>query len=357
MFKATPYRAPFWLPGAHLQTLWPALITPCPRINWRRERWDTPDGDFIDIDFEADGAADGQRSGKGEDTRNGPHLDTERGLPPASDRGARPRLVLFHGLEGNSDRPYARALMAATRELGWQGLVVHFRGCSGSLNRAPRAYHSGDSAEIDWVLRRLRDRHPSGPIIAAGVSLGGNALLKWLGEQGEAAARIIDVAAAICPPQDLHAGAASLSSGINRMYTEYFLRTLRPKALAMAQAHPGLIDIDRVKRSRNFFDFDDAVTAPLHGFSDCFDYWRRSSCRQFLASVRMPTLVINSRNDPFVPAACLATPEDVSPQVHLDYSTGGGHVGFAGGAPPGHLAWLPQRIVTFARKHLGSCLG
>lgn len=357
MFKAPPYRAPFWLPGAHLQTLWPALLTPCPHINWRRERWDTPDRDFIDVDFEADWPTHGARGGECDDPGKGLHLDTKQGLQPASNRGEAPRLVLFHGLEGNSNRPYARALMAATRELGWQGLVVHFRGCSGSLNRAPRAYHSGDSAEIDWILRRLRARHPSVPIIAAGVSLGGNALLKWLGEQGEAATRVIDVAAAICPPQDLQAGALSLSSGVNRIYTEYFLRTLRPKALAMARAHPGLIDIDRVRRSRDFFDFDNVVTAPLHGFTDCFDYWRRSSCRQFLADVRLPTLVINARNDPFVPVACLATTENVSPQVCLDYSAGGGHVGFAGGAPPGHLAWLPTRIIGFASERLGGRLG
>lgn len=357
MFKAPPYRAPFWLPGAQLQTLWPALVSPRPHVNWRRERWDTPDGDFIDVDFEADWPARGARGGECADRRSRPHPDTEQGLRTVSNQGAAPRLVLFHGLEGDSNRPYARALMAATRELGWQGLVVHFRGCSGSLNRAPRAYHSGDSAEINWILRRLRDRYPSAPIIAAGVSLGGNALLKWLGEQGEAATQVIDVAAAICPPQDLHAGAASLSSGINRIYTEYFLRTLRPKALAMAQTHPGLIDVDRVRRSRNFFDFDDAVTAPLHGFTDCFDYWRRSSCRQFLAGVRLPTLVINAHNDPFVPAACLAAPGDVSPQVRLDYSAGGGHVGFASGAPPGHLAWLPSRIIAFAEEHLGARLG
>lgn len=334
MPMAQPYRAPFWLPGAHLQTLWPALLAPRPEVTWRRERWDTPDGDFVEVDFEAQNDSNPSLAG------------------PGATPSRIPLLVLFHGLEGNSRRPYARALMAATRELGWRGLVVHFRGCGGSLNRAPRAYHSGDSAEIDWMLRRLRRDHPVAPIIAVGVSLGGNALLKWLGEQGAAARRIIDAATAVCPPQDLHAGAVSLSKGINRIYTEYFLRTLRPKALAMALEHPGLIDTDRVSRARTFFDFDDAVTAPLHGFADCFDYWQRSSCRQFLSGIRLPTLIVNALNDPFVPAACLATQAEVSADVVLDYSGGGGHVGFATGGPPGSLAWLPSRIIAFAQSRL-----
>jgi predicted alpha/beta-fold hydrolase len=210
----------------------------------------------------------------------------------------------------------------------------------------PRAYHSGDSDEIDWILRRLSSEHPERPLFASGVSLGGNALLKWLGERSEAAC-FVRAAAAICPPQDLQAGAQSLSRGFNRVYCEHFLRSLRPKTLAMLERWPGLVDRERVRRSRTFFDFDDAVTAPLHGFSSCFDYWTRSSCRQFLGGIRVPTLVINARNDPFVPAQALATPAQVSAWVELDYPDAGGHVGFPGAQGAGRFNWIPARLETF----------
>ena len=323
------YRPPFWLPGAHPQTIWPAIVTPRPAVSYRRERWDTPDGDFIDLDWAVDPRGPG-----------GP--DTDRAL-----------LVLFHGLEGSSDSHYARALMAYALACGVEGVVVHFRGCSGAPNRQPRAYHSGDSEELDWVLRRLAaGRAAAGrraPMVATGVSLGGNVLLKWLGERGPAA-DCVAAAAAVSPPQDLHAGAIALSRGFNRVYTANFLKTLRAKSLAMLDRHPGVIDRARVAASRDFFDFDELVTAPLHGFAGALDYWRRSSCRQFLRGIAVPTLVINALNDPFLPAHALAPPEEVSAAVSLEYPAGGGHVGFLVGAPPGRLDWLPRRLFDhFAR--------
>lgn len=314
---AAGYFAPRWLPGAHLQTIWSAIAAPRPSPPLSRIRWSTPDGDFIDLDF-------------------GP-------APPVADA---PLWVLFHGLEGSSKSHYARAIVAHAAELGWQSVVIHFRGCSGSPNQMPRAYHSGDSAEIDWILRRLHDQHPRRRLFASGVSLGGNALLKWLGEQGSAA-RFVGAAAAICPPQDLQAGAESLARGFNRVYCEHFLRSLRPKTLAMLERWPGLVDAARVRTARTFFDFDDAVTAPLHGFSSCFDYWTRSSCRQFLGEVRVPTLVINARNDPFVPVRGLATATDVSTSVILDYPDEGGHVGFPSAALGGRFRWVPMRVASF----------
>lgn len=317
-----PYSASPWLPGPHLQTLWSSLAAPRPRPTYRRERWTTPDGDFIDLDHLAQDSAAGA-----------------------------PLWVIFHGLEGDSSSHYARAMMAQARALGWHGVVVHFRGCSGSLNLAPRAYHSGDSIEIDWIMRRLRRQHPARPMIACGVSLGGNALLKWLGEQGEAAGWVA-AAAAICPPQDLQAGAESLSHGFNLIYTAHFLRTLRRKSLMMLARHPGLIDAARVRAARTFFDFDDAVTAPLHGFSSCFDYWTRSSCRQFLPGIRVPALVINALNDPFVPARALAQSREVSRFVELDYPAAGGHVGFPAQKLPGRFEWVPQRVSQFFAQHL-----
>jgi len=341
---ASSYRPPPWLPGPHLQTIWPATLAPCPSIAWRRERWETPDGDFVDVDFA------------------GPTLPgTDRGArrPPAMRAGAAdpavsgaPLLVLFHGLEGNSGSHYARALADAALRRGWSMAVPHFRGCSGELNRAPRAYHSGDSAEIDWMLRRFaRMPGPAPAIAAVGVSLGGNVLLKWLGEQREAAG-FVRAAVAVSPPQDLHASAVALSRGFNLVYTRHFLRTLKRKSLAKLDQFPGLYDRERTRRARDFFDFDDAVTAPLHGFSSCFDYWERSSCKPFLAGVRVPTLVINARNDPFLPAGALAARDEVSDRVTLDYPAEGGHVGFVRGPLPGRLDWLPGRALDSVARAL-----
>jgi predicted alpha/beta-fold hydrolase len=239
-------------------------------------------------------------------------------------------------------------MLAFARDRGHHAVVPHFRGCSGRANLLPRAYHSGDSAEIDWILRRMAREHSGRPIFAVGVSLGGNALLKWLGEQGRSA-DFVSAAAAICPPQNLRAGAVSLSQGVNRGYSEYFLRTLRPKSLAMLERFPGLFDGERVRQARDFFDFDDAVTAPLHGFASCEDYWARSSCRRFLAGIRVPTLVINALNDPFMPARELASPSEVSAQVQLDYPARGGHVGFPGRSGMEDHGWLPRRLAAFFR--------
>jgi len=319
---AGEYRAPAWLRGPHAQTIWPALFAPRPRLVYRRERWETPDGDFIDLDWADD-------------------------LLPGASPATRPLLVLFHGLEGNSDSHYARALMAAANARGCTGVVVHFRGCSGEPNRRPRAYHSGDSEEADWVLRRIAAWRAAagarGALLAVGVSLGGNVLLKWLGERGSAA-EFVAAAAAVSPPQDLHAGAISLSSGFNRLYTLNFLATLRRKSLAMLERHPGLFDAGRVARSRDFFAFDDLVTAPLHGFDGAIDYWTRSSCRPLLGGITVPTLVINALNDPFLPPSALATSAEVSRAVQLEYPAQGGHVGFVAGGPPGRLDWLPRRL-------------
>jgi predicted alpha/beta-fold hydrolase len=315
--QAPPYRAPAWLPGGHAQTIYPLTRRVAPP-RYRRERWNTPDNDFIDIDWLDAGAA--------EDA---------------------PLVVLFHGLEGSSRSHYARALMHALARRGWAGAVAHFRGCSGEPNRLPRAYHSGDSAEIDWVLRRFRQRFPLRTIHAAGVSLGGNALLKWLGEQEGAARDIVQSAAAVCAPLDLTAAGMALQRGFNRLYAKNFLVTLKPGALAKLERFPGLFDRRRMLAAKTLFDFDDAVTAPVHGFRDAADYWLRASSKPWLPGVRVPTLVLNALNDPFLPAAALPGAHQVSSAVTLDYPAGGGHVGFVSGPFPGQIDWLPHRLLAF----------
>ncbi len=316
---AAPYRAPRWLRGGHAQTVYPALFLRGPQPRYRRERWDTPDGDFIDLDF-VDGG------------------------------GARaPRVALFHGLEGSSSSHYAVALMRALDRAGWNGVVVHFRGCSGELNRLPRAYHSGDAPEIGWILARLA--RLGQPLYAAGVSLGGNALLKWLGESGDGARMQLQAAAAVSAPLDLMAAGAALGQGFNLVYTRMFLTTLRRKSMDKLARFPGIFDRGSVLAARNLRQFDDAVTAPLHGFRDTDDYWTRASAKPVLAGVRLPTLVLNARNDPFLPARHLPRPLEVSAMVCLEQPEEGGHVGFASGAFPGNLDWLPQRLLAFFAGH------
>lgn len=323
MSRPTAYRAPWWLPGGHLQTIFPLACKP-PLPAYRRERWDTPDGDFIELDW----------------------LDT----PLAAAGPARPLLVplvvLFHGLEGSSRSHYARALAGAAQARGWRAVVPHFRGCGGTPNRLARAYHSGDSDEIDWILRRLRLLAGPAPLYAAGVSLGGNALLKWLGERGSAAGELVDGAAAICAPLDLTISGHALGRGFNRVYTRHFLATLRAKALAKSDRHPGRFDAGRIARARSLAEFDDAYTAPAHGFAGVEDYWRRASARPWLGGIAMPTLVLNAANDPFVPAAAWPDPQALPSAVRFECPQQGGHVGFLAGRWPGSQDWLAARVLA-----------
>jgi len=313
------YRAPAWLPGGHLQTIYPATCIARPAVAYRRERWDSHDGDFVDVD-----CIDGQPG--------------------------QPLVILFHGLEGSSHSHYARALMAALAARGWSGAVPHFRGCSGEANLAPRFYHSGDAGEVDWIVRKLRARH-HGPLYVAGVSLGGNALLRWLGESGHGA-EIVDGACAVSAPLDLARGGAALSSGLNLLYTRMFLQTLKPKCLAKLEQFPGLFDRAALLAARDLHAFDNVVTAPLHGYRDTDDYWHRASARHVLHDITVPTLVLNARNDPFLPGEHL--PASASAAVTLEYPAQGGHVGFPAGGPPGRIDWLPQRILRHIDLVAGS---
>jgi predicted alpha/beta-fold hydrolase len=264
-----------------------------------------------------------------------------------------PLVVLFHGLEGCSTSPYAHALMSRVRDIGWTGVVVHFRGCSGEPNRLARAYHSGDSAEIDWMLQRLRQEHPQRAIHAVGISLGGNALLKWLGERAQSAAQIVSRAAAVSAPLDLMAAGEALGRGFNLVYTRAFLSTLKRKSLAKLALHPNLYDAAAVRAARTLRAFDDIVTAPLHGFRDTDDYWTRASSKPWLSHIAVPTLIVNARNDPFLPERALPSQQDVSSWVTLDFPSDGGHVGFVAGRFPGDIEWLPRRIIEFFERSAG----
>ncbi len=312
------YAAPTWLPGGHLQTLYSALFLRGPDVAYRRERWEWPDGDFIDADW----------------------ID-------ANDQRA-PVLVLFHGLEGSSQSHYARDLMAAVKQKNWRGVVANFRGCSGEPNRLPRAYFAGDTAEIQAVLARVKTAYPDAPVFAVGVSLGGNALLKWLGDSGKQAGAWVKAAAAVSAPVDMNAAGHALDSGFNRLvYTRHFLTTLKKKALDKAVQFPGTLDAEAIATATTFQEFDTHVTARLHGFKDAEDYWTRVSSKPGLKNITVPTLLINARNDPFLPASSLPGLYDVSPQVTLEQPEEGGHAAFPGGSFPGNIDWLPQRILEF----------
>jgi predicted alpha/beta-fold hydrolase len=311
------------LPGGHLQTIIPAVCAPKPAVAYRRERWTTPDSDFIDIDF-----VDG--------------------------RPGQPLLVLFHGLEGSSDSHYARALMATVAASGWTGAAVHFRGCSGEINLAPRFYHSGDATEIDWIIRRLasyRRRIGAGRLFAVGVSLGGNVLLRWLGE-AQHQAEIVDAACTVSAPLDLTGGGAALGQGFNRLYALNFLHTMRPKCLSKLEQFPLLFDREQLMQARDLYTFDNIVTAPLHGYRNTEDYWDRASAKHVLNDITVPTLILNAKNDPFLPPQHL--PASAAPSVRLLYPEQGGHVGFLATrpiGPAGLLGWLPRLLIGFLEGH------
>ena len=347
------YVAPLWLPGGQLQTIWPALfarrVQGMPPV-YRRERWDTPDGDFIDVDYLV-----GDEKGVHTDGGRTDHTvdDSDELSSVQAMTKQQPMLVVFHGLEGSSRSHYGEAFAGLARERGWACVLPHFRGCSGEINCAPRAYHSGDHAEIGWVLQQVRAVHP-GPVVAVGVSLGGNALLRWAAEVGTDAKQHVDAVAAVCAPTDLAAGGHAIGRGLNRqIYTRMFMKTLVPKALNKLAQYPGLFDREALLRSRDLYEFDNVFTAPLHGFKNTEDYWQRASAQPLLAAIRIPALVLNARNDPFVPAASLPREDEVGPFVTLWQPPQGGHVGFPAGNPPGNVQAMPAAVMGWLAAHSG----
>ncbi|HEV8674002.1 MAG TPA: alpha/beta fold hydrolase [Methylomirabilota bacterium] len=316
------FRPAWWCRNRHLQTLWGPLFRRA-SLPLRRERIATADGDFLDLDW----------------------LDGPAGAP---------LLVVLHGLEGSARSHYVIGLLGEGRARGWRGVALNFRGCSGEANRLPRFYHSGDTADVDHVLGQLVTRDGDARIGAVGVSLGGNVLLKWLGEQGEAAPRQVVAAVAISVPFDLASCAAVLDRGVPRLlYTANFLRTMRRKVREKAALFPGFVDLAAVGRSRTFAAYDRVVTAPLHGFRDERDYWVRAASGPYLARVRRPTLLIGALDDPFVPPATLPDPAALPAGVCAEFPTRGGHAGFLEGPWPGRVrSWAERRAVAFLAPHL-----
>jgi predicted alpha/beta-fold hydrolase len=323
--SSPPFHRAAWLPGPHLGTVYASVARPFPRPRFRRERWDLPDGDFLDVD-RLDGAG----------------------------RSA-PVLVISHGLEGSSRASYVRGLAAAASGRGLAVVAWNFRGCSGEPNRLLRQYHSGDTGDLGAIVDRLSAEDPGRPIALAGFSLGGNQLVKWLGERGDDLPAAVRSAVAISVPFDLSLCATALDGpGFwPWIYRERFLRRLRRKALRKAADHPGRIDADAVRRTTTFSSYDGLVTAPLHGFESAEDYWTRSSSAQFVAGVRRPLLLLSADDDPLVPARSLPVEQaGRNRAVTLEVTSGGGHVAFVSGAPWRPGFWAEERAMDF----LASCL-
>ena len=313
------FRAPWWLKSTHLQTMFGTVFRRRPVIGLRRERIELADGDFLDLDW----------------------------TPGAHG----PVVLLLHGLEGSSDSPYVRGMLETIHAHGWRGVVMHFRGCSGMPNRLARSYHSGDTGDLSEIVGRLEAREDVTQIAVVGYSLGGNVLLKWLGEQGPGAPIVAAVAVSV--PYTLSLAADRLAMGVSRIYQRRLIADLRAKLGRKFSRGASPIDLDLAGSSRNFWEFDDRVTAPLHGFDDVHDYYNRSSSRQYLAGIRVPTLMLHAEDDPFMTPEVLPTRDELSADVQLEVSTAGGHVGFVHGKLPWRPRyWLEERIPKFLKSHI-----
>lgn len=320
MIRHSSFQPAWWLPGRHLQTIVPNTLRRRPRLPLRRERLELPDGDFADVDWTA-GDEDG------------------------------PIVIVLHGLEGSIDSRYASGIMHQFWRRGWRGALLHHRGCSGEPNRLPTGYHSGHTADFDWFVRELRKREPRTPIAAAGYSLGGNVLLKWLGETGNR--DLLDAAVAVSVPLRLDICSDAVNRGLSKLYQRHLMRRMKRSALRKIEL--GILDIPawQVQRLRTFREFDELLTGPLHGYGDAEGYYRAASSRQFLKGIRTPTLILQAADDPFMTPEVLPEAGELSSDVTLELSERGGHVGFVSGRWPWQARfWLEERIPSWLEDHL-----
>jgi uncharacterized protein len=323
--RVRPFRSTPWLPGASLQTVLGKFLRPRASPELFRERWATPDGDFVDLDF---------------------------GSRP---RGGGPLVLILHGLEGSTRRGYVRLAMREVLERGMQPVGLNFRSCSGEPNRTARFYHSGETGDLAWVLERLHHRFPGRPMGAIGFSLGGNVLLRFLGERAEEARAHLAAAAAISVPFDLVRGIGRLEAGgMGRIYTRYFLRSLLRKSEAKGAILESVLDFERLRAARTLREFDDVATAPLHGFVDAGDYYRKASSAPVLRQIRIPTLLLHADDDPFLPAEAVPrTAVEANPFLMGAFPAAGGHVGFVERSPPwAPRFWAEREAARYVRRLL-----
>ncbi len=314
-----PFKPAWWLPGPHLQTMWPTLSAKKINLSLRRERLELPDGDFLDIDWV------------------GP------------DRG--PIVILLHGIAGNLDSPYIKRSLSAFIEHGWRGALLYFRGCSGTSNRLPRYYHSGDTADIHYVLTQLSTREPHTDIACVGYSLGGNVLLKWLGENQQQ--NLLKAAVAISVPFELNKAANRINSGFSRVYQWLLLREMRNMVKQKCLQMPMPISSEMIDNLHTFWEYDNHITAPLHGFKSASDYYEKSSSRQFIPFIQTPTLILHAYDDPFLPPDAIPSEDEVPSCVKLIVVKQGGHVGFVSGEMPWQSKyWLEDQISSYLQVYL-----
>jgi len=315
------FKPAWWLPGPHLQTLGAALFRRRHKILIKNERFELVDGDFLDLCW----------VGKG----NGPIV------------------IVLHGLNGGIKSRYVNGILRAVSNHGWRGVLMHFRNCSSEPNRLERSYHSGETGDLKTLIQELHQREPNTPLYAIGYSLGGNVLLKALGEDTNLLP--LKAAVAVSIPFELAKTADHLSKGFSRIYQWRLVRELRKSHRAKFKKIKTNIDFGKVQNLRTFWDFDNSVTAPLHGFNDAADYYQQSSSRQYLSKIQTPTLILHARNDPFTNASSLPALNEVSSNVCLEITEDGGHVGFIAGRHPWKpVYWLEHRIIKYFENTLGS---
>lgn len=315
------FKPAWWLMNPHLQTIWPAVWRPeVKNLLLERERIELPDGDFIDIDW-----LDKRKSG--------------------------PLVLILHGFEGSIESHYAKGMLASIGHAGWRGAFIHFRGCSGIPNRLPRGYHSGETNDIDYIVKVLRAREKGVVLAGVGYSLGGNVLLKWLGETGKA--NPLKAAIAISVPFELHKAADKIGSGFSRFYEWYLIKCACDRLLSKFQKTPAPIDPVLLSKIADIRDFDNKYTVPVHGFQSVDEYYTMCSSRRFLKSIEVPTLLIQSKDDPFMTAEVIPSEEELSDKVQLEVTERGGHVGFVSGRYPWRPEfWLEERVPKFLREYI-----
>lgn len=319
VIKESQFDAPWWCSNKHSQTLYPTLFRKRLSIKLCLEQFELEDGDFIDLAW-------------------------------TEEKKSEPIIILLHGLEGSIDSPYAKGILKTIHDNGWQGVLMHFRGCGNQHNRLPRGYHSGDTADLHALIETLRTRFPKRKLAAIGISLGGNVLLKYLGEQNKEC--LLTTAMAVSAPFDLKDSSLHLNKGFAKIYQRHLVSALRKKMLDKFKDKTPPISLNKIEEWKQIYEFDDNVTALLHGFKNAEDYYSKSSCKQFLKHINIPTLILHSKDDPFMPQKVIPIEEELSSSITLELTEHGGHVGFIYGKPFREKYWIEKRLVDFFKAKL-----